>query len=99
MREPHPHSPMTDAEIDEIAARAAAAMSGPWRSFIEGRDHLGGNDFIQTGGDDDRSPDIELIGATPADQDFIAHARQDIPRLVAEVRRLRRITGGPGGSA
>jgi hypothetical protein len=96
---PHEDIPMTDAELDEIAARCDAATSGPWRSFIEGRDHLGGNDFIITGGDDDRSPDIELTGASRADQDFIAHARQDVPRLVAEVRRLRRLTEGLSGRA
>ncbi len=27
--------------------------------------------------------------ATVEDHDFIAHARQDVPRLLAEVRRLR----------
>jgi hypothetical protein len=37
-----------------------------------------------------RREDIELSGATVADQDFIAHAREDVPRLVAEVRRLRK---------
>jgi hypothetical protein len=29
-----------------------------------------------------------------ADLDFIAHARQDISRLVAEIRRLRAVTEG-----
>jgi hypothetical protein len=70
--------------LDDIEARAALATPGPWRSFIEGRDHLSGSDFIRTGG-----ADIELAGATHADQDFIAHARQDIVRLIEEVRRLR----------
>src|SRR5437899_266367 len=51
---------------------------------IEGRDHTGGSSFIRTEGDD-----IELSGATTADQDFIAHARQDIPRLLAEIVRLK----------
>ena len=32
--------------------------------------------------------DIELIGATDEDYDLIAHARQDIPRLIQEIRRL-----------
>ena len=88
----HVDGQLTDAELDEIMARSNAATSAPWRSFIEGRDHLGGNDFIMTGGADDRSPDIELIGATPADQDFIAHARQDIPRLVTEIQRLKGVS-------
>ena len=92
MVEPLETGPLSDAELEAIAARCAAATPGPWRSFVEGRDHLGGNDFIQTVDGD--GPDIELTGTTLADQDFIAEARQDIPRLLAEVRRLR----GPAGS-
>ena len=96
MKEDQPdEAPISDVDLDAIAARCAAATPGPWRSFIEGRDHLGGNDFIQSGGDDDRSPDFELLGATRADQDFIAEARQDIPRLLAEIRRLRGLNAGP----
>ncbi|EPH35727.1 hypothetical protein L293_0320 [Acinetobacter gyllenbergii CIP 110306 = MTCC 11365] len=33
--------------------------------------------------------DIELIGATITDQDFIANAKQDIPKLISEIFRLR----------
>lgn len=97
------NSPMiTDEELDRIEARAAAATTGPWTSFVEGRDHESGDDFIRTGGDADRSPDLyvrvafgERPGVTPAgpdDLDFIAAARQDVPRLVAEIRRLRLAT-------
>lgn len=43
-----------------------------------------------TGNSNKRGEDIELTGATNSDQDFIAHARQDIPRLLAEVERLRK---------
>jgi hypothetical protein len=42
-----------------------------------------------TGPEGNRGEDIELGGATVADQDFIAHARQDVPRLLDEVERLR----------
>jgi hypothetical protein len=73
-----------DEELAAIEARCRAATPGPWRSFIEGRDHTSGDSFIQTTGDD-----IYLTGATAADQDFIANARQDIMRLVDEIRRLR----------
>ena len=41
------------------------------------------------GSGDGRKDDIELTGATIADHDFIANARQDIPRLIKEIRRLR----------
>lgn len=41
-----------------------------------------------TGFGDSRGEDIELSGATADDQDFIAQARQDIPRLLKEIERL-----------
>ena len=82
---------LTDGELDEIEALCGAATKAPWESFVEGRDHTSGSSFIRTGGLGDKSPDIELLGATTADQDFIARARQDVPRLVQEVRRLRKL--------
>ncbi|AGQ33525.1 hypothetical protein M495_24730 [Serratia liquefaciens ATCC 27592] len=42
-----------------------------------------------TGSEEARGPDIELSGASIADQDFIANARQDIPDLLREIRRLK----------
>lgn len=80
---------LSDEELNSIAGRVAAATSGPWRSFIEGRDHQSGSNFIMTGEMGCRGEDIELIGATVADQDFIAAARQDIPRLLEAVRTLQ----------
>ena len=61
--------------------------------MIEGRDHTSGSSFIMTGPPQSRGEDIELSGATNDDQDFIAHARQDVPRLLDEVRRLRALVG------
>jgi hypothetical protein len=47
-----------------------------------------------TGPPERRGNDIELSAGVPDDdQDFIAHARQDVPRLLAEVRRLRALLG------
>ncbi|HEX6748606.1 MAG TPA: hypothetical protein VF092_15015 [Longimicrobium sp.] len=80
---------MTEAELAEIESRCARASSGPWRPMIEGRDHTSGSSFLMAGPADARNDDIELSGATPADYDFIAHARHDLPRLLEEVRRLR----------
>ena len=77
-----------------MEARCAAATPGPRRSWIEGRDHWAGDSVITTGGED-----IYLIPANdyaPHDQDFIAAARQDVPRLIAEVRRLRRLLWDAG---
>jgi hypothetical protein len=89
--------PLTDAELEQIERRSDAASKPPWRSFVEGRDHWGGDNFIRIGGMDDGEPDmyvsraidVGVVPATNADPDFIAYARQDIPRLIAEVRRLR----------
>ncbi|HEX3860760.1 MAG TPA: hypothetical protein VHY35_03635 [Stellaceae bacterium] len=78
------------SELDEIRQRCDDATAGPWKSFVEGRDHTSGSSFIMTGGGNGRGDDIELAEATTADQDFIAHARQDIPRLLDEIARLRR---------
>ena len=75
---------LSASDFQSIRKRASQATPGPWKSYIEGRDHLSGSDFIQTAEDD-----IELTGATVADQDFIAHARQDIEELLEEVERLR----------
>ncbi|MCP3399452.1 hypothetical protein [Bradyrhizobium sp. CCGB20] len=80
------NGPLTNDEIEAIKARCEQATAGPWKSFIERRDKFSGSDFIQTNGED-----IYLTGATLADQEFIAHARQDIPRLIAEIERLRAI--------
>ena len=84
---------LTDEELDEIARLAEAATPAPWRSFIEGRDHTSGSSFIMTGPTGNRGSDIELEGATDADYDFIACSRNDVPRLLAEVRRLRALVG------
>ena len=80
---------MTDLELKEIQLRCDAATRAPWVSYVEGRDHTSGSDFIMTGEGENRGEDIELTGATVADQDFIAHARQDVPKLIAEIQRLK----------
>jgi hypothetical protein len=81
---------LDDDQLKAIRQRCNAATPGPWLSMIEGRDHTSGNSFIQTGRDKRRGNDIELFGATDADQDFIAHARQDIPTLLEEIDRLKK---------
>ena len=48
---------MTLLELQQILARCEATTGGPWRSFVEGRDHESGCDFIQTA-----KEDIELSG-------------------------------------
>lgn len=76
---------LNDDELARIEKRCNAASPGPWISHVEGRDHTSGSSFIQTGTSERRGQDIELTGATAEDQDFIASARQDVPRLIAEI--------------
>jgi hypothetical protein len=77
------HRPfVTDDEFEEIKLRCEHATPGPWKSYIEGREITGGSHFILTQGED-------LTGAIVSDRDFIIHARQDIPKLIAEVERFR----------
>jgi len=80
-------NPLSDLGLDAIQRRCDATTPGPWSSFVEGRDHTSGDSFIQTGGED-----FYLTGGTIADQDFIAAARQDIPKLIEEIRLLRKMS-------
>lgn len=76
---------LTEEYLQDMERRLQAATPGPWTSFVEARDHTSGSSFIRTS-----ASDIELTGATAADQDFIAHARQDLEMLLDEIRRLRK---------
>lgn len=57
-------STLTDAELVRIQALCDGATAGPWKSYIEGRDHESGSSFIQTS-----AADIELSGASREDYD------------------------------
>lgn len=70
--------PMTQDQLDAIQERVDAATLGPWS-----------NDY---GGNVDQvDPDGARIAdnLTQADAEFIAHARQDVPALLADNERLR----------
>jgi hypothetical protein len=83
-------------ELDAIEARCQAASPGPWKSFVRIVITGVATDFIRVSDNEDE-PDMYVSRATaeglrPAsvrDLDFIAAARQDIPRLLAEIRWLR----------
>jgi hypothetical protein len=81
-----------DAELDAIEARAEAAGPLPWRHFLESDPAMAGSSLIWIGGARDDMPDLYLWRgdhyAPDEDFVFIAHAREDIPRLVAEARAL-----------
>lgn len=87
---------MTESELNEIEKRLNDTSKGPWKSMIEGRDHPSGDDFIMTGimegeniWNENRGTDIYLTGATKSDQDFIANAKQDIPKLLNYIEFLK----------
>ena len=95
-RENSPYGPpmnverLSDAELDELAALAYAATPGPWRAFFG--PGTGGDAFVQMS-DDDAVPDMYVMhGREPApnaDLDFIAAARNFVPRMLAEIREQR----------
>jgi hypothetical protein len=78
---------MTPEELDAIEARANAATKGPWLAFpgsgmvgAAWRSHGWVADvprFLSPGVNNHRVADAE----------FIAHARTDVPSLVAELRK------------
>lgn len=91
----------TALDLDAVEARVNAATPGPWgvgngTNVVRGLEVTGCGSYtcIQSVAeiDDDRC-DWDRDEAVEVDQeddaDFIAAARQDVPRLVAEVRRLR----------
>jgi hypothetical protein len=90
-------------DLDELEGLARAASPGPWRSWVEGRDHVGGDHFIST--DDDASggggsgPDLypRLVIAYSewnpnwqADQDYIAAVNPTVVlELISQLRDRR----------
>ena len=80
--------------LNEIEARANAATDGPWEwegesdeAWTQGDYSLiaqgdPGREVIGSGGHDAGGVDVE----NPADAEFIAHARTDVPALVAVAR-------------
>ena len=90
-------SPLTDIELDEIEMRCSQATPALWTSYWEGRDHLSAASFIMLHREGQQCDLYLTLDCTlnseamrRSDQDFIAHAREDLPRLLEEVRRLRK---------
>src|SRR6266516_7184450 len=78
-------------DLRAVAARSDAASPGPWTAFIARHGGVGGSNVIWVSEKDDQ-PDLYLwLGpkiAPDDDFEFIAHARQDIPRLLGELRKV-----------
>lgn len=76
---------MTEEDLATIEARAERATAGPWEASAN---YLIGGWWVQDPVAKDREGEV-LDGGSEADCVFVAHARSDVPALVAEVRRLR----------
>jgi len=83
-------APDLPADLAEIQARADAATPGPW---YQGRDKISGESdgeaWTREDCTDPESCDLFPTAAREEDAHFIAHARTDVPALVAEVAALR----------
>lgn len=79
-------APLTADELAAIAARADAATPGPWE-WEEDLYQLDSHGFPV--GAIIRTQGWSRYGYSNTDAEFIARARTDVPRLVAEVERLR----------
>lgn len=95
-------TPDTVQEVDRlaaIAARASAATPGPWYRHAEISYRVQGqvHEIVLATRADDGYGIVAFTGVkgehprTPLDAEFIAHSREDVPWLLAEVLRLRAI--------
>lgn len=91
---------MTEQELQEIEARERAALEGPWqcRQGLSHQDISGRRievSYVFAGNPDGKPgkkfvvAQVEWFEQHVAIAEFICHAREDVPRLVAEIRRLR----------
>ncbi len=77
---------LTNEEIEAIRKRAEKATKGPW--IIE-ESRYGG--YYNAG---NPKYDYSACISPENDIEFIAHARTDIPQLLAEIERLNALIGG-----
>lgn len=87
---PERSGPQDALDLEPIKARAAAATKAPWR---EGTFNVWMDEILCCIAKTYRRLSSEIANDSheqqQADAKFIAHARQDIPALIAEIERLR----------
>ena len=83
-------STLSEDELNQIQKRCDNVTFAPLQVDLADDDHIN-NNFISLRTEQQQNKDIKLINATDAEHDFIAHARQDIPKLLNEIRRLKTI--------
>jgi len=84
---------LNEETLERLLHLSDRGEPAPWHLMIEGRDHESGDAFIMVGNERDRREDVYVSrDSGPADQptlDLIAEARNYLPILIVEVRRLR----------
>lgn len=84
---------LDEATLDRLSRISECADPPPWRSMVEGRDHMSGDSFFMAGPDDDRWEDLYVTrDSGPADSstlDLVATVRTYLRLLITEVKRLR----------
>ena len=80
------HNPMAQEQLDAIRGREAKATAGPWG--VDGPAQCGPGDTLTVYPVEDGGT-VAYVQPSWDDAEFIAHARTDIPALLAEVERLR----------
>ena len=84
---------LDDEKLDRLMRLSDRGDPPPWNTSSEGRDHISGDSFIMIGAEGDRREDLYLSrDSGPADastHDLIAEARNALPVLIGEIRRLR----------
>ena len=86
---------ITEKRLNEIQNRLNVATKGPWsHDLIEFRTHM--SNAVRAPQADELGTELVVIahtgygfGSPHRNASFIAHAREDIPALLAEVERLR----------
>jgi len=84
---------LDDETLDRLLRLLEGVDPAPWTSSVEGRDHDSGDTVIVIGSDGDHREDLYLSrDSGPADvatHDLVAEARNALPALIGETRRLR----------
>lgn len=85
---------LTQEELAEIRKRAEAATAGPWRweddlHDCEMPDLINDTQSIMDFGDCEMFYPTQGTPPDIFDAEFIAHAREDVPKLLAEIERLQ----------
>lgn len=74
-------SPMSTAELEAVSRRAEAATAGPWR-----QDSMPTLGYLVRAGADPVAAATHLdFAIAVADAAFVAHSREDVPRLLATI--------------